>query len=932
MPVALAPVQHCLVTLPEGRGRGQVRLLRPDRQPLEALVKGADGERWWPLDTLRNGFQTGDNVHHDGVGAGRASYGDGRVVAVRTLAGSEQLLVQFVAAGDTRWLPFQHLRWVMPTEVRLERRITGQHPDHAERFRLRVLAKALENWDANTGAFGRLDIDPLPHQLQVAQRVITSEASRWLIADDVGLGKTIEVGLILHALEKRSRCRRVLIVCPANLVQQWKDEMRLKFDRVYEIYGTNFSPETLAEMRLRDRVIVSIDLAKREEHMAMMQDAGPWDVIIFDEAHRLGRSDSGERTDRYRLAEALRDEAPTFLLLTATPHQGKTGRFAALLELVRPDLTGPIRKLELNPSVVGEIVIRNQKPKVTDASGKLLFRGHDTQRITVRMDAAMRTFVEALGHYLTRGYGIAERKDSRTRAVGFVMTTYRKLASSSIAAIEAALRRRHARLRASDASAVGSSVEALLEQAERAGEDALADLGALFEQPAFFEDELQVIDSLLQLAGHARSNDAKIRGLITDIVAPLIARGEALLIFTEYRATQDYLVAAITAAHPDRPIELINGSMALHEKISAVARFNARTSSILISTEAGAEGLNLHRACHVLVNYDLPWNPSRLVQRIGRLYRYGQTRRVQVVNIQSDDGFDNEALALMLDRVEAIARDLAPIGHANREALQADILGELLSNIDMEELLQRAETMSIQQTGAEIEAAIEAARSARDLESSLLAYATEEPALRGSMVDARHMTAFVGAMVEREGGKARLSNRPGVLEVMLPATLVGRFPEFGRRQRVLVSADPATARRETDIEPLDFDSAFVRHLVAVATSRANFDGLFGLTDQLGENVAVGVYQVRWQDMQGELLEETTIPIAIHTAGAARMDDEAFAEMLLTTLASGSDAPGRSCAGVAEMMMQVIEREVADAAGQRRLPTSIHLYAAIAAAS
>lgn len=136
----------------------------------------------------------------------------------------------------------------------------------------------------------------------------------------------------------------------------------------------------------------------------------------------------------------------------------------------------------------------------------------------------------------------------------------------------------------------------------------------------------------------------------------------------------------------------------------------------------------------MLANYDLPWNPSRLVQRIGRLYRYGQTRRVQVVNIQSDDWFDNEALALMLDRVETIARDLAPIGHANREALQADILGELLSNIDMEDLLQRAETVSIQQTGAEIEAAIEAAKRVRDLEASILAYDIEGPALRGSMV------------------------------------------------------------------------------------------------------------------------------------------------------------------------------------------------------
>ena len=739
----LIPTKHCLLRLPDGQ-IGRVVDYRQGSGAPEVHVETREGRRWVETRLVTNGFALGQQVEHDSQGAGRALLGTGKVKSMRVLGAIDQILVQFHESGETRWLPWQHFRAVMPTEFRIDQRWTGNHPDHAERARLRILAKTLENWDASTGAFGRLDIDPLPHQLAVAQRVVTASTTRWLIADDVGLGKTIEVGLILHALERRDRCRRVLIVCPANLVQQWKDEMRLKFDRLFEIYGANFNPETANEMRLRDQVVVSIDLAKREEHRAMLLAAGRWDVIVFDEAHRLGRSDSGERTERFRLAEALRDRAPTFLLLTATPHQGKTGRFAALLELVRPDLAAEIAHISVDPSIVGEIVIRNQKTRVTDARGELLFRGHDTQRVSIHVDAAMHRFVEALREYLVRGYNIAQRRGGATRAIGFVMTTYRKLASSSIAAIERALRQRLERLRGPERAATGPSVEQMLDMGELEGNDAVADLRALYEQPAFFAEEADMIAGLLRLAEAARPHDGKLHAFLNDIVAPILARGESLLVFTEYRATQAYLQQAIAALRPGiGAVELINGSMSLEEKMAAVTRFNDRRARVLVSTEAGAEGFNLHRSCHVMVNYDLPWNPSRLVQRIGRLYRYGQQRRVQVFNIQSDDGFDNEALALMLERVEAIARDLASVAHENREALEADILGELLSNIDMEAILERAATMSIQRTEAEVAEAIAAAERARELEASILSYATDQAVAFDAYVDWRHMASFV---------------------------------------------------------------------------------------------------------------------------------------------------------------------------------------------
>lgn len=338
MPRSLYPPKGAFVRFEDGTP-GVIHEHRPKTEPCEAQLAVAGGRRVWAkLSDLRPGYAPGQQVQHRPPRGRGTSLGTGKVLATRSLGGFEQVLVQFAETGESRWLDWRVLAQATPVEHRIAARRTGQHADHAERFRLRMLSKALQIWNANTGAFGRLDIDPLPHQLDVARRVVTSPQARWLIADDVGLGKTIEVGLILHALTQRNRCRRVLIVCPSSLTKQWKDEMRAKFGRAFEIYHRDFRPEYADEMRLRENVIISLDLAKRDEHLARLIEAGFWDVIVFDEAHRLGRSETGEQTECYALAHRLRDRTHSLLLLTATPHQGKTRRFAALLELVRPDL------------------------------------------------------------------------------------------------------------------------------------------------------------------------------------------------------------------------------------------------------------------------------------------------------------------------------------------------------------------------------------------------------------------------------------------------------------------------------------------------------------------------------------------------------------------------------------------------------------------
>ena len=198
----------------------------------------------------------------------------------------------------------------------------------------------------------------------------------------------------------------------------------------------------------------------------------------------------------------------------------------------------------------------------------------------------------------------------------------------------------------------------------------------------FFDLERNQIINLLDLAAVVRRNDEKLRIFLDGVADILVARDKKLLVFTEYRATQTYLRDALEQRFRNQGrVLLINGSMTLEEKLGEIEAFNEGSDQFLVSTEAGGEGLNLHRACHVMVNYDLPWNPARLMQRIGRLYRYGQRERVIVVNLHAKDSFDNQAISLMMDRVMRIAEDMAPVGAEYTGELYTNVLGEVLEHL-----------------------------------------------------------------------------------------------------------------------------------------------------------------------------------------------------------------------------------------------------------
>ena len=884
---------------------------------------------WHKVSELGNGFRNGQEVQDVPKSNSRSTLGPGTVVDTRELAGLQQVLVQLHNSGETRWLPYQNVKLIgrsAPTA------------DSAERFRLKALAYALDSWNQVTGALDRFDVDPLPHQIDLVHRIMTSDQSNWLIADDVGLGKTIEVGLLLAAKKRQRTARRVLVVCPAGMVQQWKDEMQDKFNEAFRIYGTGFSVERPADWAIHsyDKVIVSMDRAKSDNHLPLFvaSDSEPWDIIIFDEAHHLSKIEGQAVTQRYRLAERLRPLTDEFIFLTGTPHQGDHNQFVNLLRLLRPDMGRRFASMFTDPSVVAEVVLRNRKSQVTDAQGNFLFRGQDTRRVEAPLSEAARLFDGLLQNYLRYGYDAATMGGNAGRAIGFVMTTYRKLASSSIAAIERALQRRLARLQGGSPASISALFDDDLdEDAFRESTDNRDDIDVIADIAAapFFNDEQRQIGKLLEEAADVKSDDHKLAQFLAEIVDPLQRQGERLLVFTEYRATQDYLAAELEKRYPNSGVVQVNGSMDLQEKRRNIDQFN-ESVQFMVSTEAGGEGFNLQENCHVLVNYDLPWNPARLVQRTGRLYRYGQQQRVVVFNLLANDGFDNRALGKMLDRVDRIAADMASVSADFRDKLHDDIVGGLLERVDVAAILAENRHMDVTRTDAEIEAAVDRARESQSQQEQLFArVAGFDPqaaaAVAGFGPD--DVLAFLEGILPFKHIRIRDKLYDGrVLELELPGEMRGQYSEFGNSMVVRVTASRHPQIRRANAAPMDFASAFFADLINFAKS-PEFKGERSIL--VGpEAGAFGIFKLRWQNDQGVPTEEQLLPVFLPSGNRQCFVNPDWFAKLLNTSATSFEQSASSEAGHKLEISRILRERAAAELNRRctelRHPNDIVLLA------
>lgn len=514
---------------------------------------------------------------------------------------------------------------------------------------------------------------PLPHQLQALSRAVSGDKVRYLLADEVGLGKTIEAGLIFRELKLRGLVKRVLIVAPAGLVTQWQMEMRTHFgEEFFPLYPGAFAPYHYCYPEknvwtLHSQMICPLDSVKpldnrRGWSREQLDDynrwryfdliTAGWDMVIIDEAHRL--AGSTDLIARYKLGQGLAEASPYVLLLSATPHQGKSDGFQRLMNILDP-AAFPDQD-SVSREKVAPFIIRTEKRKAIDDKGNPLFKPRQTRLLGIAWEdrhRAQQELYDAVTEYAREGYNQALLENKRH--MGFLMLLLQRLVVSSTRAIRATLERRLDVLRADlandspeDARQDPDRGFKLLDSMSDDEFDSLYDMdgqsmldGLIALRREALRDEEQKVAALLEQARRCEQGglDAKAEALFSLIYQLQTEEGESdlkCLIFTEFTATQDMLREFLEAR--GLSVVTLNGSMGQDERITAqqVFRDSAR---VLVSTDAGGEGLNL-QFCHVVINYDLPWNPMRIEQRIGRVDRIGQTKTVRAVNLALEESVE----------------------------------------------------------------------------------------------------------------------------------------------------------------------------------------------------------------------------------------------------------------------------------------------------
>lgn len=836
---------------------------------------------WHPEKDLTSGLIRDMEVDHRPIRNSQSPLGWGIVRATREIAGHAQALIEFQETNQRLWLPWQRLRQVRGAlhSFNLGR---FEKENGEERQRLRLLSWAIQLWNENTGALATFDVDPLPHQIHLVHHIIASGHYNWLIADDVGLGKTIEVGLLLHAAMARGEADRVLIITPAGLTRQWKEELYGKFGfEGFRIYGDDFQINDPRDWKKENHVIGSMDRLKQDDHLHTLLQADDWDLVIVDEAHRFSRRQYGNQLDasqRYAMLHKLRKCSRSILLLTATPHQGKQDSFGALLELLSPERKSEIRTLALNPEIIGEMIIRNYKADVTDMEGNFLFHGKTVRRIDVPLSEDAIEFDEQLREYLHKGYA-AQDKDgkSKGRAIGFVMTVYRKLAASSVAAIHAALQKRLERLRGQEIHE-----NQFYDDERYQGEREEADVQKTQASP-FFPGEEAILEGLIIRAANLQANDAKRQSFMDGLISIVIKENpqEKILVFTEYRSTQQWVRDALSNKFGKGSCVLIHGGMDMQERRDAIASFEEEEGAqFLVSTEAGGEGINLQHRCHIMVNYDLPWNPMRLVQRVGRLYRYGQKKRVVVFNVHQSNSADEQVLNILYDRLESVAQDMVNVQrHEFNDAIKEDILGELADLVDIEQVLAEAANDKLERTNERIDEALERARKAASEQQELFEYAVnlDNKEVAGELeVTVEHLQAFIEGMAEVVGFDVlEKTHKNLVWKIKLSDAATKSLGVS--RSRYSLTFDRVLAAKNPDLLPMNMDNWFLKALLRRAR-HYDFGGIAVIGNGY-ESESIIVAVARWQNDRGRRARQELAIVALD-GGRVSLNPPWFSQWLM----------------------------------------------------
>jgi SNF2 family DNA or RNA helicase len=683
----------------------------------------------------------------------------------------------------------QVLRGSITVTPSLGRAIAERTLDTSADTLLNAMALSIRSVNDQWGVFSRSRVQLLPHQLWVCHRVSRTWPFRWLVADDVGLGKTIEAGLILMPQIAAGRIRRLLILAPAKLVPQWQRRMREMFDIRLQVYDRAVDTPKVDFWDTANMVVASIHTLRREvaedrAEASRFLDADPWDAVVADEAHHLNADERMGETLSFQLLRTMeeRRRIASLLLFTGTPHRGKDFGFLSLLSLLRPGEFRADEELDAQLAKLPEVMIRNNKATVTDLKGKKLFTPITVESREYHFSDAEEAFYRTLSEFIIAGRAYASGLDGRAQTARMlVLITLQKLAASSIAAIRSALVKRRDKL--ADIAAFAREASLQVEEDEDLDSRAERDEKTPYEFLAeLMEGEVERLDELITLAAPI-IHEHKIERLV-DLIARELPTDEPVLLFTEYKATQALVVDALHERFGDGCCAFINGD----ERLDAIRRpdgsygakswpreaaaeaFNKGEVRFLVSTEAAGEGIDLQERCATLIHVDMPWNPMRLHQRVGRLSRYGQKRPVQVYILRNPDTVEARIWDLLTSKLERIQMALSEamdeqedIGQLVIGMTGAAFFEKLFANGQCEKSERLAKWFDTESATIEGEDVVERVKS---MLGNVARFDFAQVGKNLPQVDLPDLERYFSMMLETSG--RRVFRRPDGLEVKTP--------------------------------------------------------------------------------------------------------------------------------------------------------------------
>lgn len=557
------------------------------------------------------------------------------------------------------------------------------------------------------------NVEPLPHQITaVYESMLPRQPLRFVLADDPGAGKTIMAGLYIRELIMRADARRILIVAPGSLVDQWRDEMFEKFGLEFNIYSSALEQATPNSNPFENHhhLIVRLDQISRNEDMQEKLCSAGWDLAVFDEAHKLAAHYFGsklEKTARFRFAEKLGSTARHLLLMTATPHNGKEEDFQLFLSLLDSDrFYGKFRD-GVHKVDASDLMRRMVKEELLRFDGTPLFQERKAYTVNYTLSNLESALYESVTRYVQTEMGKADQlAGSRKGSVGFALTALQRRLASSPEAIYQSLKRRKVRLEnrlreeklgirgrealAETLQSIPEDDDDLNAEEQEQLEEALVDDATAAATVSELEAEIHILDSLekqakeLVASGQDRKWDELSKILQNNPeMHDATGRQRKIIIFSEHRDTLNYLHGRIAGVLGSTDsIITIHGGTHRDERRRLQGEFRSNPDvRVLVATDAAGEGVNLQRA-NLMVNYDLPWNPNRLEQRFGRIHRIGQTEVCHLWNLVAKETREGEVYHRLLEKLEV-----------ESDALKGrvfDILGEVFEETSLKDLLIQA--------------------------------------------------------------------------------------------------------------------------------------------------------------------------------------------------------------------------------------------------